>query len=152
VYPDSRVIELIGRHFVPVRVHVRDRDTYKQLSERFNSPWTPTTLVLDAAGEERHRLEGFLPIDDFMCQLSLGIAHAAFAAKDYTRAMERYEDVAGTCGAGDAGPEGQYWAGVARYRATNDPAALGETAQRFRERYQDTSWAKKASVWEKPQH
>jgi TolA-binding protein len=49
----------------------------------------------------------------------------------------------------DAAPEALYWAGVARYKAMNDPTALSATAEEFRTRYSDTSWAKKASVWEK---
>jgi hypothetical protein len=33
------------------------------------------------------------------------------------------------------------------YKETNDPGALVETARRFGERYSDTVWAKKSSVW-----
>jgi hypothetical protein len=40
-----------------------------------------------------------------------------------------------------------YWAGVSRYKGNGDAAALNDTARRFTERYRDTSWAKKASVW-----
>jgi TolA-binding protein len=50
----------------------------------------------------------------------------------------------------DAAPEALYWAGVARYKATNDPSALEQTAQASAQRYQDSAWAKKASVWPKP--
>ena len=47
----------------------------------------------------------------------------------------------------EAAAEAQYWAGVSKYKGTNDATALKETAQAFKQRYQDTSWAKKASVW-----
>jgi TolA-binding protein len=47
----------------------------------------------------------------------------------------------------DAGSEALYWAGVSRYKATRDNTALKETAQAFKTQYQDSSWAKKASVW-----
>ena len=50
-------------------------------------------------------------------------------------------------GSTDAAPEALYWAGVARYKATGDAAALSDTAGQFRQRYQESSWAKKASVW-----
>ena len=40
-----------------------------------------------------------------------------------------------------------YWAGVSRYKRTNDPAALEETGLAFQKAYRDTPWAKKASVW-----
>ena len=33
---------------------------------------------------------------------------------------------------------------------TGDASALADTADQFRRRYQDTSWAKKASVWGMP--
>lgn len=46
-------------------------------------------------------------------------------------------------------PEALYWAGVSRYKATNDAAALAGTADAFARRYQDSVWAKKASVWKK---
>jgi len=36
---------------------------------------------------------------------------------------------------------------VSKYKATGDAAALKETAQRFGDRYQDSTWATKASVW-----
>jgi len=34
-------------------------------------------------------------------------------------------------------------------RRPNDPSALEQTAQAFAQRYQGSSWAKKASVWRK---
>ena len=148
MYPDPRVSEYVTRHFVPVRVHVKEqKDEYRRLSERFSAQWTPTTLIVDAGGNERHRIEGFLPVEDFLSQLALGRAKVAFAGKDYPMAERLYREVLDEFPSTDAAPEAQYWAGVSRYRATNDPAALSETARAFRERYQDTTWAKKASVW-----
>jgi TolA-binding protein len=148
VYPDPRVAEFVTQHFVPVRVHVKEqKDEFRRLGERFDSQWTPTSLVIDDSGTERHRIEGFLPADDFLAQLALGTAKTAFARKDYATAERLYRDIVNTYPASDAGPEALYWAGVSKYRATNEPSALGETAAAFAQRYQDSSWAKKASVW-----
>ena len=56
MYTDDRVKDLIAERFVPMRVHVREnRDEYRQLSSRYGVQWTPTILVIDAGGEERHR-------------------------------------------------------------------------------------------------
>ncbi len=148
MYSDPRVVQFVEQNFVPVRVHVKDqRDEFQRLGERFGSQWTPTTLLIDESATERHRIEGFLPADDFLSQLAIGAAKAAFARKDYTSAERLYRDIVNTHATSDAAPEALYWAGVSKYRATNDPAALGETARAFADRYQDTSWAKKASVW-----
>jgi TolA-binding protein len=148
VYTDERVVRLVDESFVPVRVHVKQQaEEFQRLGERFGAQWTPTILVVDRTGQERHRIEGFLPVDDFLPQLALGAAHAAFAAGDHAEAARRFDDILTAYGAGDAAAEAQYWAGVSRYKASGDPGALSETARRFTERFQDTSWAKKASVW-----
>jgi TolA-binding protein len=148
VYSDPRVVEFISKDFVPVRVHVREQAAeYKRLGERYAAQWTPTILVLDAQGEERHRIEGFLPAEDFLAQLELGLAQSAFkrgvfdeAERHFRAVVERYPNT-------EAAPEALYWAGVSRYKGTGEGAALADTAAQFRGRYQETSWAKKASVW-----
>jgi len=40
---------------------------------------------------------------------------------------------------------------VALYKKTSDAAALAHTAEAFTRRYQDSIWARKASVWLKPE-
>ena len=133
---------------MPVRVHVRAQaDEFKRLGARYNAQWTPTILVLDAAGEERHRVEGFLPAADFTAQLALGRAKAAFANGAFAEAEPRFREVVDRYPNSEAAPEALYWAGVSRYKATGDAGALKDTGQQFRERYTETSWAKKASVW-----
>jgi TolA-binding protein len=134
--------------FVPVRVHVKEnRDEFQRLGSKYDAQWTPTILVLDEGGHERHRIEGFLPADDFRAQLALGAAKAAFAAGEYQKAERLFEAVTRSHADTDAAPEAQYWSGVSRYKATNDPSALAATFTKFQERYTDSTWAKKASVW-----
>jgi hypothetical protein len=148
VYVDPQVIEFIGRHFLPVRAHVREQaEAYKRLGERFAAQWTPTTLIVDSDGVERHRVEGFLPKDDFIAQLMIGLGKSAFAHGDFAAARRWYDAVLEEYPATEAAPEAQYWTGVAEYKQTGDGAALGATARRFAERYSDSVWAKKASVW-----
>jgi hypothetical protein len=150
VYPDARVVDLVTRLFVPVRVHVkREADQFRELGAKYSAHWTPTILILDTNGEERHRIEGFLPADDFLAQLTLGLGHAAFAEGDFARAEPRFREVLDRYPNTDAAPEAQYWAGVSKYKASGDGAALAETARAFKTRYTDTAWAKKSTVWEK---
>ena len=150
MYSDPRVVDFIQQHFTPVRAHVRENaDEFKRLGGRFNAQWTPTTLIVDSEGHERHRIEGFLPADDFLAQLALGLAHSAFARRDFPEAERLYRIVADTYPSTEAAPEALYWAGVSRYKGTGDGAALGDTAAAFLTRYTGTSWAKKASVWNK---
>ena len=43
---------------------------------RFDAVWTPTVLLLDAAGKERARLEGYLPNNDSMAALKNGLGRS----------------------------------------------------------------------------
>ena len=118
-----------------MRVHVRQQpDEFKRLGARYGVQWTPTTLVIDANGEEQHRIEGFLPADDFLSQLALGRAKAAFAASDFQTAERLFREIVDRSPKADAAAEALYWAGVSRYKATGDAAALKEKAQNFGDR------------------
>ena len=148
MYPDHRVARFVEQNFVPVRVHVRhQKDEFKRLGGRYGVQWTPTILVLDPNGEERHRVEGFLPADDLIPQLLLGLGHAAFGEGRFAEAERHFREVIDAHADSDAAAEALYWSGVSRYKATDDPAALADTARQFADHYRDTSWAKKASVW-----
>lgn len=142
MYPDDAVSTFIRDHFIPARAHVK---TDGAVFERFNAQWTPTILVLDEKGTEQHRIEGFLPAPDFLAQLRIGLAHAARARKDFAGAQQLYDGLAKD--GGDMAAEAIYWGGVSKYKATNDPAALGATEAALRERFPDSAWAKKSSVW-----
>jgi len=138
----------VADNFIPARVHVKDdAAAFKTYGEKYAAQWTPTILELDTQGLERHRIEGFLPADDFLGQLMLGRAKIDFQEQKWQDAEKMfrkvYEDLPDT----DAAPEALYWVGVARYKETGDSTALKETARAFTTRYKDTSWAKKASIW-----
>lgn len=148
MYTDPRVIDLVTTEFHPVRIHVReDAEAWKKVGLELGVQWTPTVLILDSAGVERHRIEGFLPADDFLAQVSLGLAKVAFSRNDFADAERRYRDIVEKHPDTETAPEALYWAGVSNYKASNDPAALRDTAKAFTQRYQESSWAKKSSVW-----
>lgn len=116
-------------------------------AERFHLQWTPTIVILDPDGREVHRIEGFLPGDDFLAQLHIGLGQVAMSAKRFTDAEREFHQVVQELPDTDAAPEAQYWRGVSKYKGSNDPAALKETAEAFKKRYSDSTWAKKASIW-----
>jgi hypothetical protein len=148
VYPSERVSRFVTENFIPVRVHVRDQaDEFRRLGDRYGVQWTPGILVLDPDGAERHRVEGFLPAEDLIAQLTLGLGRAAFQRGDWADAEQRFRTVTERHPETEAAPEAMYWAGVARHKAGNAPDALAETARAIAERYPDSAWARKASVW-----
>jgi len=148
VWPDERVVRFVTENFIPARVHVKDdADAFKRYGQQYNAQWTPTVLELDPNGEALYRIEGFLPGDDFLAQMMLGRAHIDFKQGKWAEAEKRFREVVEKLPNTDAAPEALYWAGVSRYKATNDSAALKETAKAFTQRYKESSWAKKTTVW-----
>ncbi len=149
MWPLERVERLVESKFVPVRVHVRDQaEEFQRLGERYGAQWTPTTLVLSPDGTERHRVEGFLPADDLVAQFELGLGHVAFGQGDWKDASHHFESVASAHPDDEAGAEATYWDGVARYKGSNDPSDLAETAKRLTARHPGSAWTKKSSVWQ----
>jgi TolA-binding protein len=134
----------VTQNFTSVRLHVK---THPEVMGRFGANWTPTVMLLDANGTERHRIEGFLPTDDFLAQLKLGLAQLHFKTGRFDEAEKGFRSVVDEFPSSDPAAEALYWAGVSRYKGSGDGAALGDTAKAFQSRYADTPWAKKASIW-----
>jgi hypothetical protein len=143
VYPAPAVTALITQQFVTLRAHVKENPS---AWKRFGVRWSPTVLILAPDGTEVRRIEGFLPEDEFLGQLNLALGYLAANHKDWKTAQRWFQE-ASRFENTDAGPEGLYWEGVARYSATHDHTILGEITRAFRRRYPDTSWAKRASIW-----
>ena len=109
-------MKFVQEHFVPVRVHVKTQaEDFKRLGARYGAQWTPTILVVDGSGEARHRVEGFLPADDLLAQLALGLGHSAFARSEFAEAEPAFRKVVEGYPESDAAAEALYWAGVSRY-------------------------------------
>ena len=143
MYPKPQVSQFVVDNFVPVRQHVK---THPDAMGRFDVQWTPTILILDSGGKERHRIEGFLETEPFLAQLRLGLGKVAMANQRLDEAERVFEEAAAT-GDADVAPEAAYWAGVSRYKRTNDPSHLGATYKRLSGDYAGSTWAKKASIW-----
>ena len=147
MWPNEKVERFVNANFLPARVHVKDDpEAFLRYGELYNAHWTPTVLELNPNGEEFFRVEGFLPLDDFLAQLMLGRAHMDFKQGNWAEAEKRFREIVDTLPTSEGAAEAQYWAGVSRYKATHDSAALKETAKAFTQRYKDSSWAKKASI------
>jgi outer membrane protein assembly factor BamD (BamD/ComL family) len=102
---------------------------------------------MDSSGEERWRIEGYLPKNEFRAQLAIGLARMSFMDKQWTDAEQRYAQVIEQYPETAAAPEAVYWMGVSRYKSTNDHTVLGGVAEELGEKYPESVWTQKASVW-----
>jgi hypothetical protein len=129
---------------VPLEAHIKEHPAY---FHRFGAVWTPTILILDSEGTERLRVEGYLPRDEFRAHLEMALARVAFMHKKWDEAERRYAQVVERYPDSKVAPEAVYWRGVSRYKQTNDHTVLGEVPGQLNEKYPDSVWALKASVW-----
>ena len=102
---------------------------------------------MDSSGEERWRVEGYLPREEFRAQLEMGLARISFMGKQWADAEQRYAHVVERYADTVAAPEAVYWRGVSQYKRTNDHTVLGAVAEQLKQKYRDSVWVQKASVW-----
>lgn len=102
---------------------------------------------MDSTGVERARLEGYLSRTEFRAWLEMGLARLAFMKKRWEDAEQKYGSVIEHYPETSSAPEAVYWRGVAMYKRTNDHTVLGQVPAQLNEKYPDSVWALKASVW-----
>jgi len=77
----------------------------------------------------------------------MGLARVAFMRKKFADAEQRYERIIENYPNAKVVPEALYWRNVCRYSQSHDAAALKSVAQELSERFPDSEWSVKASVW-----
>jgi outer membrane protein assembly factor BamD (BamD/ComL family) len=102
---------------------------------------------MDPNGEERWRLEGYLPKDDFQAYLKLGLARVAFMKKDWAAAESHFAKVAEDHPNSKFVPEAVYYKGVSRYSASHDGGELANTAAVLNDKYQGNEWQLRSLPW-----
>jgi hypothetical protein len=142
-YPDSRVVGFIENRMIPAQL-LSDAQPY---SSDYNVKWTPTIITLDEDGKEHHRIIGFLPPDDFIPALLLGMAKVNFDRDMYDEAISDLEILLSSYPKSSAAPEAIYFRGVTSYKATHKPEPLKEALEQLRREYPSSEWAKRATPY-----
>jgi hypothetical protein len=142
-YPDARVASFLTHHFIPVKVSVKEN---ARLLEDYLVSWTPNILVVDEKSRVHYRIEGYLPPEDFVAYLSLGIGKYWLNHKQFAKAGERFEEVSQRHAGTDMAAEAHYWIGVARYKQAHDPAQLRPWWQKLAQEYPRSEWAKRTNI------
>jgi uncharacterized protein len=62
-YHDSAIIKLINTNYLPVKV---DQDSRPDLSNRYEDYGWPATIVFSKDGKELQKLQGYIPVKDFL--------------------------------------------------------------------------------------
>ena len=127
-----------------MEAHIKEHPAW---FKRFDAVWTPTVLVLDANGDECWRIEGYLPKDEFRAQLLMGLARVFVMQKKWAEAENLFAQVVDRFADTTTAAEALYWRNVSAYSQSHEAGPLHSVATELRQKYPDSVWAKKASVW-----
>jgi tetratricopeptide (TPR) repeat protein len=139
-YPNAEVVKFIQENTIPLRVPF----DAKPLSSEFNIKWTPTLIVLDPDGKERHRIVGFVSADELIPSLLLGMGKSYFEQDRFSEALSSIEKLLREYPKSSAAPEGIYLRGVCLYKSTNNPKPLKEAYEQLKDQYPESEWTKRA--------
>jgi TolA-binding protein len=104
--------------------------------------------LTDHTLRQLRRTIGFLPPDDFLAELRLALGLAALARARNETALPALRAVADLHPRSHVAGEALFWAGIAAFRAAErDKAALRDAWEPLWERYPDSTWAQRTSVW-----
>ena len=139
-YPNAEVGEFVSKNLIPLQV----KSDAQPLANDFNVKWTPTLITLDAEGKEHHRTVGFLPPEELIPSLLLGIAKCHFDRDRFAEALASLDKLLAEYSKGDSAPEAIFLRGVSRYKSTHDPKPLKEAYEKLQSEYPSSEWTKRA--------
>lgn len=142
-YPNPDVSSFLRTHVIPVRILYNQQP----LAGRFRVVWTPTLIMLDSDGNELYREEGFLPPERIVPALMLGMGKVKVHAGKFKEANTYLSQLVAKYPNSEEAPEATYFAGVARFRDTNDLRAMREAYESLSKKYPRSSWTIKASPY-----
>jgi len=141
-YPNPEVEQYLQQHFIPVQFNVVEQP---DVMRRFNTPWTPTLIILDSDGKEHRRSQGYLDPQRFLAEMALARLQAAIDRQDFQLAHSLADEARSrTRGDAEREPEALYWSSVAAYKATSDAQNLLQGWNRLLDEFPQSDWAKKA--------
>jgi tetratricopeptide (TPR) repeat protein len=142
-YPDQRVVDFIQGQVIPLQVHYNAQP----LAATFNVKWTPTLVTLDSRGEEHHRTVGFLPAEELIPSLLLGIGKVHFDLDHYEKALHYLDRLLAEFPKSNAAAEAIYLRGVCRYKNTGEAGSLKEAYEQLQAQYPTSEWTTRSSPY-----
>ena len=142
-YPDSRVAEFVNSRMIPIQM-LYDAQPY---ASAYSVKWTPTMIVLDGDGKEHHRIVGFLPPEEFIPGLLLGIGKTAFDRDELDRAAADLDKIVSAYPRSAAAPEAMYLRGVVQFKKSHQGEPLKAAFEQLKRDYPESEWAKRAAPY-----
>lgn len=145
-YSDAKVQKFLSDEFITLRSRCFwDKPT--ELMKKYGVRWTPTFVVHAPDGTEHHRFVGYVPSDDLIAQLGLGIGKIFYDTNRLEEAMARFRMVIERHPDAGATPEAVFLLGVCGYKHRHDPKELRRAYDTLAARYPQSEWARRAEPY-----
>ncbi|HBG06178.1 MAG: hypothetical protein A2075_25320 [Geobacteraceae bacterium GWC2_58_44] len=142
-FPDQAVSNFIIDRMVPLRAPVEG----KALAADFRVGWTPTLIVLDYYGKEHQRTLGYLPPDEMVASLLLGIGKVGLGNDQFNEAVLQFSTLLNGYPHSACAPEAVYLRGVARFKSSHSATALKEAYRQLLAEYPGSEWTRRAEPY-----
>jgi hypothetical protein len=139
-YPNAEVAEFVSKNVIPLRL----RFDAEPLAKDYSVKWTPTLILLDASGKEHSRTVGFLPPDELIPSLLLGIGKVYFDQDQFSLSIPFLDKVIFDYPKSGPAAEAVFLRGVSGFKSTHDPKLLRKIYDRLQTDYPASEWAKRA--------
>jgi TolA-binding protein len=144
LFNDKAVTDLVEKETAPIKVDVAESE---KLARKYHIDWTPAFVVVDEQGEELEKWVGYLPKRDFMAQLILSKGLAALHLNRLDEAKNDFNELIEGYTGSELVPEAEYFLGITGFKETGDEYKLGEACRMLSDKYPESQWTKRCSVW-----
>jgi tetratricopeptide (TPR) repeat protein len=139
-YPYTKVAKFIKEALIPLQV-LSDSEP---LATDFTLRWTPTLIILDTNGKEHSRTVGFIPPEEFIPTILLGMVKTYLDLRQFDPAIECLEKIINNYPQSFTAPEAIYYRGVCVYKTSHDAGGLKRAYERLAKEYPQSEWVKRA--------
>jgi hypothetical protein len=139
-FQDLDVSNFITDRMVALRAPIGART----LAADFRVVWTPTLVVLDYYGKEHQRTLGYIPPDEMVASLLLGIGKVALNNDQFSDAGVQLNTLLNGYPQSATAPEAVYLRGLARYKSSHAATALKDCYRQLLTQYPASEWTKRA--------
>ena len=139
-YPDDKVIAYVRQNYIGLRIG----SATEPYCVDFMVKWTPRIIVLDSYGLVHQSMVGFLPPEDFVPFLELGLAKTAFNHDRLEECKKHLEKILAEHPKSSSAPEAVFLQGVTTYKLTDKAEPLKDAYNTLREMYPQSEWVKRA--------
>jgi hypothetical protein len=101
-YPSPLTVEFVDRNLIAHRIAINAPGSKPR---EFGIQYTPTVVIVDGRGKEHHRNVGFVPPEEFVPFLMLGVAKACFHDRRFNQAQAMLDKLLGRYPRSRSGPE-----------------------------------------------